>query len=177
MKLLSVTTVLHPFADFSAVPPHRLALAAERGTAVHAACAAYARGLPVLLPEGAALFYESFRKWFNRYVSRALFVEAEFTDPRTYRIIGHPDLVCELVDGRVVVVDYKTPATESRLWRAQLAAYCYLVAPILGRIPEGMALMLSGTGAPAKAKHYQYQAEDFAAFVAALTAYRYFKEV
>jgi hypothetical protein len=74
-----------------------------------------------------------------------------------------------------MVIDYKTPVAESRTWRAQLAAYCYLAKPVVGEV-GGMALMLSPNGAAARAIHYQYQAEDFAAFVAALTAYRYFKE-
>ena len=175
MNLLSVTKVLSPFADFSMVPPQRLAMAAERGTQVHAACAAYAKGFPVITFDDAALYFESFRNWFDCYVKRALYVEAEFSDPCTYRIAGHPELICEMIDGRIVVVDYKTPAAESKLWRAQIAAYCYLAEPVIGGRPEGLALMLSADGRPPRARHYNYQAEDFAAFVAALTAYRHFK--
>jgi len=47
---------------------------------------------------------------------------------------------------------------------------------LYGNAPEGMALMLSSTGKTARAKHYKFHDSDFAAFVAALTAYRYFKE-
>jgi hypothetical protein len=174
MQSLSVTRVLSPFTDFSSVPPDRLQFAADRGRAVHAACAAYARGLPVLIDNGAYDFFACFRDWYDKHVARALFIESEFSDPHTYGIIGHPDIVCELADGRVVVVDYKTPAVESPTWKAQLAAYCYLVRPVVGDA-DGLALMLSRDGKPARAVTYQRQAQDFAAFVAALTAWRYFK--
>ena len=175
MKLVSVTTVLSPFNDFSQVPPDRLAYATQRGTDVHAACAAYARSLPVFASNGSAPYFESFRNWFDRYVKRALFVEAEFSDPHVYGIIGHVDLVAELVDSRIVVVDYKTPVAESKTWRAQLACYCYLVKPVVGEV-GGMALQLSPDGNAARAIHYKNTASDFAAFLAALAAYRAFKE-
>jgi hypothetical protein len=174
MKLISVTTALSPFNDFSQVPPDRLEYATRRGTDVHAACAAYARGLPVFLSDGAAPFFDSFRNWFDRYVKRALFVEAEFSDPSVYGIVGHVDLVAELVDSRVVVVDYKTPVAESKTWRAQLACYCYLVKPVVGEV-GGMALQLSPEGNAARAIHYKNTASDFANFVAALQAWRAFK--
>ena len=120
-------------------------------------------------------YFESFHNWFDKYVKRALFVESEFSDPECYGIIGHVDLVAELVDSRIVVVDYKTPVAESKTWRAQLAAYCYLCKPVVGEV-GGMALMLSGDGNAARAIHYKNTASDFAAFLAALAAYRYFKE-
>jgi hypothetical protein len=172
MKLISVTTALSPFADFSAVPPDRLAYAALRGSSTHAACAAYARGLPVFLSNGADPYFESFKNWFDKYVKRALFVEAEFSDPECYGIIGHVDLVAELTDGRMVVVDYKTPVAESKSWALQISAYCHLVEPIVGKC-DGMALMLSGEGKPAKAIAYKYQASDFAVFISALAVWRH----
>jgi len=175
MKLISVTRVLSPFNDFSQVPPDRLEFAKLRGTDVHAACAAYAKGLPAFLSNGSGLYFQSFKNWFDKYVRRALFVEAEFSDPSTYGIIGHVDLVAELVDGRIVVVDYKTPVAESKTWRAQLAAYCYLCKPVVGEV-GGMALQLSPEGNAARAIHYKNTASDFANFVAALQCYRAFKE-
>ena len=175
LKLISVTTALSPFNDFSQVPPDRLAYATQRGTDVHAACAAYARNLPVFASDGSAPYFESFRNWFDRYVKRVLFVEAEFSDPSTYGIIGHVDLVAELTDGRIVVVDYKTPVAESKTWKAQGAAYCHLVKPVVGEV-QFMALQLSPEGNAARAIHYKNTASDFAAFLAALAAYRAFKE-
>ena len=173
MRLISVTTVLSPFFDASKIRPEVLEFAKTRGTEVHQACAAYARSLPVFETSGY-LYFQSFRNWFDRYVSRALFVESEFSDPHVYGIIGHVDLVAELVDGRIVVVDYKTPVVESATWRAQLAAYCYLVKPVVGEV-AGMALLLSPDGNAARAIHYKHQASDMANFLAALQAWRAFK--
>jgi hypothetical protein len=172
LKLISVTRVLSPFNDFSQVPPDRLEFAKQRGTDVHAACSAYARNLPVFASNGSAPYFESFRNWFDKYVKRALFVEAEFSDPSVYGIIGHVDLVAELTDGRVVVVDYKTPVAESKSWALQISAYCHLVNPIVGKC-DGMALQLSPQGNMARAIHYKYQASDFAVFLSALTVWRH----
>jgi hypothetical protein len=175
MKMLSVTTVLSPFSDFSKVPPERLEYAKNRGTSTHSACAAYALGLPVFLSNGADPYFESFKNWADKYVKKFLFVEAEFSDPTTYGIVGHLDAVVELIDGRTVVPDYKTPATESPCWKSQISTYCHLAAPVLGLMPDGMALMLDGKGKAARGKFYQYQAADFANFLAALQAWRAFK--
>lgn len=172
MQLISVTKPLSIYFDKSSIRADVLEAATERGIRVHQTCAAYARGLPVMATDGF-LYFQSFQNWFDKYVKRALFVEAEFSDPSVYFIVGHVDLVAELTDGRIVVVDYKTPAAESRTWRAQIAAYCYLVKPVVGDAC-GMALMLEGDGGPAKAIYYTNTAVDFAAFVAALTAYRHF---
>lgn len=175
MRIIRVTAPLGPFFDKDAIPPHVLEMASARGTEVHAACAAYARGLPVFVSDAARPYFESFKMWFDRYVVKVLFVEAEFSDPTCYGITGHPDIVCVLVDGRVVVVDYKTPAAESKTWRAQVACYAYLVRPVVGKV-EGLALMLRNDGGPAKAIVYRHQASDFAGYLAALQAWRHFKE-
>ena len=174
MKMIRVTEPLSVYFDKSAMRPEVLERASIRGTDVHAACAAYARSLPVFVSNGSAPYFESFRNWFDRYVRRALFVEAEFSDPSVYGIVGHVDLVAELVDSRVVVVDYKTPVAESKTWRAQLACYCYLVKPVVGEV-GGMALQLSPEGNAARAIHYKNTASDFANFLAALQAWRAFK--
>ena len=174
MQMISVTRALSPFFDASAIPPAVLEFASWRGTQVHQACAAYAQSLPVRIGDDEYPYFDSFRVWFDRYVKRALFVEAEFSDPHTYGIVGHPDLVAELTDGRVVVIDYKTPAVAAKSWAAQISAYCYLVRPVVGEV-GGMALQLPRDGSAARAIHYKNTAEDFAAFVAALTAYRHFK--
>ena len=174
-KMVRVTAPLGVFFDKDSIPARTLEAASDRGRAVHAACAAYAKRLPVILENGSYPYFGSFREWFDKYVKRVLFVEQEFRDDTTYHILGHPDLVAELIDGRVVVVDYKTPQAESRTWAAQVATYCYLVSNRIGGVVHGMALILSDSGGAARAIPYQYKATDFAAFCAALTAYRYFK--
>lgn len=180
MKYFSVTKVLEPFIDFSMIPPDVLNHAAARGTRVHNICLnVYAAGVPVLMvPEEVKPYFESFRAWFDDYVSKTIWIEEEFIDD-AFGIVGHVDLVCILIDGRVVVVDLKTPVTEGPTWKAQLSAYRYLVNKQTDiEIPEKngcMSLKLKPNGRPAKAIPYQYSGDDFAAFMSALNAYRYFK--
>ena len=175
MRFVRVTEPLGVFFDKSTIPGDVLEFAANRGTSVHAACAAYARRLPVMIENGGYLYFKSFRDWFDAYVARVLFVEEEFRDDQVYRIVGHPDMVAELTDGRVVVVDFKTPQAESATWRAQIAAYRYLVVLRLKIEIAGMALILNKEGNQARAILYREQASDWAAYLAALTAYRYFR--
>ncbi len=185
MKYLSVTTVLNPFIDFSMVRPDVLTAASDRGTKVHHICLkVYAAGIPALsIPEDCKPYVESFKQWFDEWVDVVAGIEAEFID-KTFGIVGHIDLICRLIDGRIVIVDLKTPAVESPTWKAQLAAYRYLVNlyyeknRLTYRISAAngcMSLRLKRNGRPAAATPYQYSNDDFAAFMSALNAYRYFK--
>jgi len=181
MKMLSVTRALGAFSDFSMIPPHILEMAAQRGTDVHRACASYSLGLFIPRMESDRMgFFESFKGWFETYVLNVFYVEIEVIH-EAYQYLGHLDLVCELIDHRFMVVDYKTPVTESPTWKAQLAAYKEPVDIRMikeyGRATDGsMVLQLNKEGKPAKAITYQYQDSDFAAFLSALNASRYFKK-
>jgi hypothetical protein len=168
----SVTTVLKPWVDFSMIDPDVLNHAAARGTAVHKACTAYAIGyyVPPLSAEIQG-YYDSFREWFIKYVGRVYFVETEFINEQL-RVVGHPDMGCKLMDGRDMVVDLKTPATTSKTWAPQLAAYLKLAK---GYAWDGaMVLQLKANGRAARGIVYQYTDEDYAAFISALNCYRYF---
>ncbi|KKL98767.1 hypothetical protein LCGC14_1821130 [marine sediment metagenome] len=108
-----------------------------------------------------------------------LMVEKRLTSPLGYT--GKLDLVCRLTDGQHHLIDYKTPAIESPTWKAQCAAYCELAKSELGANSTikklgSMALMLNKNGKAAKGIVYQYQADDFAAFLSALNCIRYFKK-
>ena len=190
--MISVTQALSPFSDFSGINPEVLQHAAERGSRVHRACAAYASGFPALgLHDEDHGYFHSFVGWFDSYVDKVLMVEKRLTSPLGYT--GQIDLACQLTDGRFCLVDYKTPALESPTWKAQIAAYCELALTELDSFKkdantfygvdtpatlkiEGMALMLNKNGKAAKGIVYQYQADDFAAFLSCLNAYRYFKK-
>ncbi|KKL98766.1 hypothetical protein LCGC14_1821120 [marine sediment metagenome] len=68
--IISVTQALSPFSDFSGIDPEVLQHAAERGSRVHRACAAYALGFPALgLHDEDEGYFESFKGWFDEYVS------------------------------------------------------------------------------------------------------------
>lgn len=171
MQSISVTTALSPFTDFSKVPPERLEYAAQRGTNLHICFAAYAQNLFVPhLPNDHRGYFTSFVNWFDRYVHRVLWVEKELRD-ESYLFHGHPDILCILDSGEKVIIDYKTPITEAPTWKAQIAAYCHLAG-----VDQGMILQPHPEGREAKAIRYTNSKADFAAFLNALFAYRYFKK-
>lgn len=170
MKYYSVTQVLSPFVDYSNVPPDRLDYAAARGRLIHAAAASHAQGLfEMPMPADHQGYFDSFRNWFDKYVLKVIWVEKELRDD-AYKFFGHPDILAELVSYEILVIDYKTPAQEQRTWKAQLSAYCHLA-----KVPASMVLKLDANGKAAKAIRYTKQNQDFAAFLSALNAYRYFK--
>lgn len=174
-----MTEILSAYSDFSAVPPDVLERAAERGRRVHRICAALALGLWVPeIPEECRCYVESFRKWLD-LVDTVHLVETELADD-TYGFVGHPDLVVTLRgEGFARVVDLKTPVVKHRLWRAQIAAYNRLAAPRIVplRISRSGTLRLSPKGDFPRFDEYSDSAVDFNAFLCALMAYRFFKEV
>ena len=147
--------------------------ASARGTAVHSACAAYALGLWVVpLSDEIQGYFDSFKLWFDTYVSEVYFVEKEFSDA-ALGIIGHPDIGCQLIDGRDLVVDLKTPVISSKSWGPQLAAYLHL-AKQERKYDGAMVLQLRKNGKPAKGIDYKYSDRDFAIYLSALNCHRHF---
>lgn len=178
MRLPTVTQVLSPFADFSGIRPEVLAHAAERGTRVHQACAAIARGLWTVPPDDECRGYvQSFRGWFEQAVDEVVLVEAELVD-EALGFKGHPDLICRIRgDERPSLIDLKTPATKNRLWRAQLAAYRHLARIHGYDVDRTASLRLKKDGGHPIFDEYdpRESSQDFAAFLSALNAYRCFK--
>jgi len=170
MILPSVTQVLSPWSDFSGIRPEVLAHAAERGTAVHAACAAYAQGLWVpSLDEECHGPFESFKLWFNRTVDVVLCCEKQFID-EGLGFTGTPDLVVMLKgETASLVVDLKTPVSVAKSWAPQIAAYRHLT-----KADRAGTLRLSKTGLVPIFNEYQPKGEDWQAFLNCLGAYRYF---
>ena len=180
----SITQILGLYSDFSMIRPQVLETASLRGTEVHAICAAIAKKVWVPeIPSDCAGYVLSFQNWFETHVKDVLLVEEELIDT-VHGFLGHPDLVVLLRDDSRLLVDLKTPATKSKLWSAQLAAYKYLAKE--GARPDGTraalqidrvgSLRLRPNGNPPIFDQYQDSALDFAAFLAALSAYRYFTE-
>jgi hypothetical protein len=165
----SVTEVLSKYQDFSSVPEDRLAFACERGTAVHKWCAAYARGLWIPVPETGPGYCKSFQQWFDEYVEQVIFVEREMIC-NIYGFMGHPDLGCIMKgDNDISVVDLKTPIAVQQIWRAQLAAYLHL-----SKTRRAFSLRLRPDGSKPLLNEYTDTKRDFQAFLAALTAHKYF---
>lgn len=180
MKYPSVTEILGKYQDFSMIPPERLALACDRGKAVHAYCAAYAAGIWIPRPKGSEGYCESYVTWFNEYVEEVFLIEEELVD-KTFGFVGHPDLIARLKgDKAATVVDLKTPVALLRIWAVQLASYLHLAKtklplPLTKAFVSGCgSLRLDPRGKPAKFKHYTDSAQDFQAFLNALTAHKFF---
>jgi hypothetical protein len=181
MKLMqypSVTTVLSPFNDFSGIRPDVLAAAAARGSRVHAACAAHARGLWAdcfLRPEDKG-FFKSFLGWTEQAVTEFKAVEIELVNDKL-GYMGHPDAIVRL-DGesRLTVIDYKTPMNISRSWHPQIAAYAKLAKAQNYDVRRGLAVRLRKNGGRAITTEIDIDGEPWAAFLNALGAYRYFKK-
>ena len=172
MKFYSVTEVLSPFIDFSQVPESRLEAARIRGTGVHRVCLLYAQGLWPVVPSEYEGYFESFKKWWLTVVDLTLPIEVEpELKDEEFGYLGHPDLILNIKGEKFHSVwDLKTPTTHYPTWKAQLAAYRHL-APGSNRAGS---IMLDANGRKPKVKEYQDDARDFAAFLAALTAIRYF---
>ena len=176
-NLPSVTQVLSPFVDYSRVPEHILSMASERGSRVHAVCAANLLGVwhqPVT--EEIAGYVESFRRWADLAVESVSAVEPEMEDA-ALGYCGHIDAILRIKgDGCESVADIKTPAVCMLTWRAQLAAYRNLAEVNGHTISRVFSLRLDKDGGRAKVDEYTGTVRaDFAAFLSALNAYRYFK--
>ena len=177
MNLPSVTTVLSPYTDFSGIMPNVLAAAAERGSRVHAACAAHAQGLwaDCFLRQEDTGFFKSFLDWSSRAVSEFHLTETELTDTRL-GYMGHPDVIVKMSgEKELTVIDYKTPAAESKTWLPQIAAYAHLARSNGFDVRRGLCVRLRKDGGKAIVTQVDIDGEPWAAFLNALGAYRYFK--
>src|SRR5208337_965889 len=129
MALVSVTTVLKPWSIFDKIEPTVLEAASVRGQEVHSLLGQYLLDAwSTEIPPGVMGYFDSGRRWIDRYVAVALAVEEEFTD-ELHEYKGHPDLLCILKkEEGESLWDFKTGSTEQKSWRPQVAAYCALAA-------------------------------------------------
>lgn len=179
MNYPHVSAILKPFVDYSEIPADRLELARDRGIRLHAAFASYA--LMVWSPKLPAKdrgYFDSFKRWFDQYVVKVHAVEKQLLDD-AFGFIGTPDFIGELSMPAgtflMTVVDWKTPLTPSRTWKAQANAYLHLAKK------AGYPAQLSGILQPdpdgniARMTWVKNEAKHFAAFVSALNCHRYFQ--
>lgn len=116
---------------------------AERGTAVHLACADYDLGRPVTLPEQWAGYLTSYTTWCEMTQPEWSAVE----EPRysvTYDIAGTPDRLGTM-GGRDVVLDIKT-GTAADWHGVQLCLYDLLCDELPPRQRRRIALYLCADG-------------------------------
>ena len=174
MNWPSVTEILSPWTDFSRIPEAVLQHAADRGTAVHEMCARPARGEYVIdvNPETAG-YTASFMMWWDRCAAEALLIEERLID-EAFGFHGQPDLIVRLNHGEVALIDIKTPVTNQKSWKVQIAAYRHLCELAGHKIEKAGTLQLSPEGKVARMRWADDSAMDFNVFLSALNCYRYF---
>jgi len=172
MQIFHVTEILGKYVDFSMIPETVLTEACKRGGIVHGAAEAYALGAYVsALPTVYHGYYLSFKTWFDHNVQKVLFVEERLIDKK-HGYTGRVDLVAVLINGLTAVIDLKTPATESKTWKVQTAAYANLITQRKVNADICLALKLNKNGGEAKAFSYDNWQEYFLIFLSALNAHR-----
>ena len=178
MQTISVTQVLSTYQDFSSIKSAVLEYAAWRGKEVHRICGSIALGLPYFseIPSSCAGYVLSFQQWFERSVECVHLVERQLSD-EVFGFTGTPDLIVTMKgESALTLVDLKTPTLLQRVWQGQLAAYRHLARKNGYPVERVFSLRLDRDGKLPKVKEYQDDGRDLAAFMAALTAHRYFRQ-
>jgi hypothetical protein len=173
--LIHVTSALKPFSfmELSQISPDILEAAGNRGSAVHALCAEYARGGWLPYNKEFEGYIDSYKKWFDKTVGSVIYVEHTMSD-LMLGIIGTLDLYCILKDGRYCLIDLKTSAVVLKTYGPQVAAYHHLLkAPSELDIMCGV-LLLRKNGRQAKFVEIQNVAQCFAVFTNALMCAKFF---
>lgn len=143
--------------------------AADRGTRVHQACEAIAKGLGEFHMDPEVMGYvESFKKWWGEG-KKAVEIEKRFFC-NDHMITGQCDFIIETDEG-LAIVDLKTSRAESKTWRLQGSAYSYLAKKDGYDIKRILFIHLDPDGGEPKIKEYD---EDWDFFLACLRAYNYF---
>lgn len=174
-KYPSVTTALAPYSGFDRANPDTLAAACAIGSSVHTAALSRAAGRFVLVDTSVWGYYESFVEWHDSFVAEVLAVEPLW-ESHKWGFCGSPDLLVRLKGEQTPSIwDLKTSVATGRTWCAQLAAYRVLALEngyeTIGRVAS---LRLKSDGSMPLADDYQSSDRDFAAFLSALNAWRYF---
>ena len=146
VEVPSVTTVCRFLSyDQKSDKPWLARVAADRGTRVHAACAAIDYGIDPEETEDIAGYLKAYRRFLKDY--RPEWEGIEYTVGNN-EIAGTIDRFGTLYDGRFCILDIKTGARlcDAPL-RAQLTGYKRLLAVNIGFYPDYLyALQLSKDG-------------------------------
>jgi len=199
VKQPSVTTALARYVDLQHIPPERLQLATARGTKIHDYIFMDLAELwvpPALITPEIEGYWNSYLIFKNTMIEKTILIEERLTCT-CYGYTGILDW-CGILRGEngLTVIDWKSPVTEGKTWRSQVAAYWHLVekhSDILSRFeirhllmidestPDGLplkrcgALMLSPKGVTPTFKEYtEFQPDYFNDFLLALGAYQAF---
>ena len=177
-----VTEVLSPYTPFVNLDPdtsfaRNVSNAADRGKRVHKYCEAHALGLFVeeCAPE-CKNYVESFKKWFDEMVFHVESTEQR-VNSEEYRLSGCVDLVCRIKgDDGLTLIDIKTPASASKTWQLQTAAYQLLLGTVCSvHISRRICLMVSKDGGKPHLVEYTEHESDATKFMHALGLHHFFR--
>jgi hypothetical protein len=163
--------ILATYQDWSKVSEELLKAAAARGTYIHDLCFSHVKKIFTF---STSPYVQSFKLWFDEYVDEVILAEDRLYDD-VHRFSGQPDLICEMRDKTICTVDYKSPITEGKLWKLQLAAYLHLATKNGIQSTRTMALLLSPEGKIARAIVYPETVKDLTVFLHALGVHHYLK--
>lgn len=166
----SVTEVIRPYVNAEFFTEE----SRERGTAVHAACAAHLHGKYVVpLKNDWRGYFDSFKTWCDMAEPTPIYTEERLIDTQ-YGFCGKPDFCGKIkgIDG-VGIADWKTSITIGKSWPIQIAAYRSL-SPVI--TSWGLSLRLKSDGGMPLANIYKDQTLDLNLFMSALNIHKYFKE-
>lgn len=162
-----VTECLYFLTGLSKVNPEVLKNAADRGTRVHISCDALIEGLAIFPQDDELGYIESFKKWYG---SKTFLKKPDRWYDDEFMITGECDCIYK-EDGELVLVDFKTPANESKTWSLQLSAYAYMAKKQGLQFKRIEAVKLCKQGRNAKTFIY---ADEFDLFKKCLEIYRTF---
>jgi len=178
-----VTEVLSPFSGLKSIDSEVLKNAASRGKVVHILCNSLLLNLGIFDLEELVRTYSRNEEHFekekslveNFVTSFEIWIESKkdfITPSRFYddefMITGECDFIYPSEKG-LMLVDLKTPVTESPTWSLQGSAYSYMGKKASYPIKGIEFVKLSRTGK--KPKIYQYE-ENFPLFRSYLEVYR-----
>jgi len=176
-KYPSSTQVMGLYSDFSGIPAGVLEYASARGSKVHKICSCIAQGQPYFgqVPPDHAGYILSFQQWLKMAVQEVVAVEIRLYD-HDLGYCGQPDLIVRMKgDEFESVPDLKTPALVQRTWRGQMASYKNLAVKNGYDARRAFSVRLKKDGGLPKIDEYNHDSQDLAAFINALSAFKYFK--
>jgi ATP-dependent exoDNAse (exonuclease V) beta subunit len=172
-----VTEILRSYTNIQFIPKDTLAKAAERGSTVHALCAAIAKGewIPEsLIDESLRGYVSSFNQWMELQVSSFEIIEKRFNDEEL-KFTGQIDMVIKSkTDGKLYLVDLKTGAQPQKTYPVQMAAYMILLGQTKLKIEAAMLIYLNKFGEFPNIEFFENLTEERSVFLSALECWHFF---
>jgi ATP-dependent exoDNAse (exonuclease V) beta subunit len=167
---LRVTHLLSLFSGLSSIDSSVLENAAARGKLVHDTIEAERQGIGKgQVPEHIQGYMQSYDLWAEgkKFIPKPKRMYCDML-----MITGEIDDIYQVGD-ELILVDYKTPARQSKTWPMQATAYKYLCKQYGLDIARIEFVKLEKTG---KAPKEFFYIDDMPMFIKILESYRYFFE-